>query len=255
MTEPSKPRRWGRIIGAGAGLAVLVLAVFALVQGGGDSGSGPLDAIAAAAEKTENEPGGRAVMHGIVSSPGQSDSIAMTGQMVYDAGERGRGVVTVPASETSRPVKVDFIADGAVMYMHSTQFGSLPGGGEWMKVDFSSGEEEGAPVPVSDPKGELALLKGMEDVEKLGREDVRGVPTTHYAGTIGSAEDDSSLPLEVWIDADGLVRRMRIAQPQDGGESPSIDMRIDFLDLGIEPEIDLPDPGDVYDATDLATSG
>ncbi len=61
--------------------------------------------------------------------------------------------------------------------------------------------------------------------------------------------------IEVWIDADGLIRRMRLvrSQPGEGGEGPkTTDMRMDFYDLGITPEIDLPDSSEVFDATALA---
>jgi hypothetical protein len=259
IDEPSQGRRRGRL-GAVAALAILVLvgvAVFALAQGGG--GGGPLNAIAEAAAKTQEEPGGRAIMRTIVSSPERPDPIAITGHMVYDAEDRTRGVMTGPASGSDRPLTMYLVLDGYVMYLRSSKFGSLPDGATWMKLDLSSLEEPGSPVPVdSDPKGELALLEAVsDDVQKLGREDVRGVPTTRYRGTVDSedAEEDSPLQLEVWIDGEGLVRRMRLvkSQPQDGGEeAETIDMRVDFYDFGIEPEIDVPNSSDVFDATELA---
>ncbi len=109
-------------------------------------------------------------------------------------------------------------------------------------------------------------------VQKLGKEYVRGVPTTRYRGTVGVSElvkrleeegaDDraayveaegSPLRIEAWIDADGLVRRTRWvkSQPGKGGEESTMDMRVDFFDFGIDPEIDVPDSGEVFDATPL----
>jgi hypothetical protein len=255
---PTKPRRRGRLRQVVTGLSILIvgLVAFAWPQGGVDGDNGSLNAVAMAAERTQREPGGRSTMHAVVSSPERPESLTITGQTVYDAEDRSRGVVTTPPSESDHPFEMDVITDGAVMYMHSSQFGSLPGGGEWMKLDLSFGEELDTPVPVTgDPKGELEILEGVTGVRNLGKEDVRGVPTTHYRGTIGASEKEGSpLPLEVWIDADGLVRRMRMvqSQPQDGGGSTTIDMRIDFFDFGIEPEIDVPDPGEVFDATALA---
>lgn len=250
--------RRGRLPKAAAGLAILIagLVVFASLQGGVDGGDGPLNAIAAAAVRTQSEPGGRAVMHVVVSSPAHPDSLTMTGRMVYDAEDRTRGVIIAPPSESNHPLKLELVTDGAIMYLHSSQFGSLPGGSTWMKLDLSSGEELDTPVPAGgDPKGELAILEGVTGVRKLGREEVRGVPTTHYRGTIGAAGNgDSPLHLEVWIDGDELVRRMRIvqSQPQDGGGSTTTDMRIDFFDFGIEPKIDVPGSSEVFDATSLA---
>jgi hypothetical protein len=73
--------------------------VFAWQQGDGD-GDGPLNAIAEAAERTQGEPGGRAAMRAIASSPTGSGSFTMTGKMVFnDETGRSRGVFqTVPSS-------------------------------------------------------------------------------------------------------------------------------------------------------------
>jgi len=65
-----------------AGLAVvvaLVLGLFAWQQGDGEDGSGPLNAIAAAAERTQLEPGGRASMEAKVT-PAEGEPFTMTGQ-------------------------------------------------------------------------------------------------------------------------------------------------------------------------------
>ncbi|HEX6780529.1 MAG TPA: hypothetical protein VF125_00710 [Solirubrobacterales bacterium] len=63
---------------------------------------------------------------------------------------------------------------------------------------------------------------------------------------------------EAWIDAAGLVRRMRIvsSRPGEKGEgSETIDVRTDFLDFGPVPEIEVPDSDEVFDATEQAAEG
>jgi hypothetical protein len=250
--------------------------VFAGVQEGG--GDGPLNAIAEAAERTQDEPGGRAMMRAIVSSPAWSEPRRMTGQMVFnDETERTRAVLTMPRPKPDGLVKLHMVTDEDVMYMRSSQFGSLPGGREWMALDLSFGAELGdTPVPAnSDAEGELELLEAATgDIRKIGKEDVRGVPTTRYRGTIDVSEqverlreegaEDLALyieekgkpfQVEAWIDTDGLIRRMRLvrSQPREGGEGlMTIDMRMDFVDLGITPEIDVPESSEVFDATGLA---
>jgi hypothetical protein len=217
-------------------------------------------------------------MHAIVSSPDRS--YTMTGQMVFDTeAGRSRAVLTVPDSDSSGSVKMQAVFDGTVMYIQLGQLGSLPEGAEWMSLDFSSfGVEQESPLPSNgDAMGELELLEAATGgVRKLGKENVRGVPTTRYRGTIGvgeqaeqlrekGAEDLSSyaqkkgtpLRVEAWIDADGLVRRMRYVSSNPGkdGEGPTtMDMRVDFLDFGEVPEIDLPDSSEVFDGTGLAKS-
>lgn len=244
---------------------IVALTVFAWP--GGDGGSdGPLNAIAEAAERTQREPGGRATMRTVVSSPAKSEPLMITGQIVFDDEmDRSRGVLAVPRPDSHRSVEMRVITDGTVMYMSSSMFGSLPGGREWMALDLSFGEEPETPLPTNgDPKGELELLEGATgDAQKLGKEDVRGVPTTRYRLREEGAEDPTShteengtpLRVEAWIDADGLVRRMRLvkSQPREGGEeATTIDMQMDFFDFGTVPEIDVPEPSEVFDATALA---
>lgn len=277
-SEPPRRRRrrfWRTV--TGLSILLVAFAVFAWQQGD-DGGDGPLNAIAEAAERTQDESGGRATMRAIVTRPARSESFTMTGEMVFnDETGRNRAVITAPRTESSGPMKMQMVSDGVVMYMRASQFGSLPGGREWMALDFSSfGQELDTPLPANGAaKGELELLEeATGDVQKLGKENVRGVPTTRYRGTVGVSEhaeqlreegeeelagyieeEASPLRIEAWIDADGLIRRMRIVQsePSEGGEGPTtIDMRMDFYDFGISPEIDVPESGEVFDATSLA---
>lgn len=259
--EPLGSRLPGRPWRAVAGLLVAVAAVFALLawqQGGdGDSG-GPLNAIAAAAERTQREPGGRATMRTVVSRPARSESLTITGHMVFDdETERSRGILTMPSPESDGSVEMEVVSDGTAMYMRSSLFGPLPGGREWMAFDLSLGEGPETPLPANGvAKAELELLEAASgDVRKLGREDVRGVPTTRYRGTVGASDDEGTpLQVEAWIDAHGLVRRMRFVKSEPLGEgegSETIDMRMDFFDFGSVPEIDVPESSEVFDATSV----
>jgi hypothetical protein len=170
-------------------------------------------------------------------------------------------------------MKMLVVSDGASMYMRSDLFGSLPDGREWMGFDLSvlPGMETPAPAEM-DAKSELAMLEAATGgVRKLGEEVVRGVPTTRYSGEIDNVEraeelreegaekiasqleHGSPIAVEAWIDREGLIRRMRILQTQmgEGGEQ-SIDIRMDLFDFGIEPQIEPPAAGEVFDITDIA---
>ena len=255
----SKRRRrlWPVVVGLS--VLVIALAVFAWPGGDGD-GVGPLNAVAKAAEKTRSEPGGRAAMHATLTSPTGSE-IPMTGRIVFDdEADRSRGVVTFPNPHADGLVTLEAVTDGSAMYMRSNTFGSLPGGREWMGLDLPTAEGSESPLPAgSDAQGELTILEGIGDVRKLGQEDVRGVATTRYRGTIGASDEENEpLTVEVWIDADERVRRMRMvsSQPGKGGEGPTTsDMRMDFFDFGPVPAIEVPDSSEVFDATNLAKEG
>ena len=201
----------------------------------------------------------------------------MTGQGAFDAkGGRSRMVLTFPGPDSAGPAEMEAIVDGTVMYMHSELFDSLPDGAEWMSLDFSLGEDPELPLPADgDATGELELLEeATGDVQKLGKEDVHGVSTTRYRGTVGVAENAERLreaggedlatlveekggpsQVEAWVDASGRVRRMRVVsvQPRQEGEGPTtIDMRMGFFDFGAIPQIEVPDSSEVFDATALA---
>ena len=273
--SPSGRKKRRRLWQAAIGLAIVIVAlgVFAWQQGDDEGGGGPLNAIAKAAEKTQAQPGGRAVMHSSVEVAG-GPAITMTGRFVYNAEEHTRGVITAPNTPNG-PIKLEMVTDGTTMYMHSSQFGDLPDGRGWMGLDLALGDELDTSIPENvDAKGELALLGSVgDDVRKLGKKDVRGVPTTHYGGSISVSDqvdrlreeggdaaatliekDGSPLHVEAWIDADGLIRRMRVVhvQPAEEGKgAETMDMRVDFFDFGFEPEIDVPDSSEVFDATGM----
>lgn len=240
--------------GLAIGLIVLLAAagVFVWQQGGG--GGGPLNAVAKAAEVTEHEPGGHAAVHTIISRDGKT--IDMTGTMVFDETGNVSGVFSFPDPKSGRRLKMQMVGDDGAMYMSSGLFGSLPGGASWMKFDFSSGEASGAPISsTGDVTQGLKLLNAVNDVEKLGSDEVRGVPTTRYRGTSGPS--DKPLHIEAWIDGDGRVVQTRLVNSPSGhgeGASPRIDMRIDYFDFGPVPPVKVPDPGEVFDATALGES-
>jgi hypothetical protein len=272
-SEPSRRRPFWRAV---AGLAILIVALvaFAWQQGGDSDGDGPLNAIAAAAERTQNEPGGRSAMRAVFSSSTPSESFTISGRGVFDAEGRTRSILTFRRPESEELVEMQMIGDEATMYMYmsSDLFGSLPGGRKWMGLDLSLLGGSDAPLPADgDAMGELAILETVaDDVQKLGEEDVRGVSTTRYHGEVdvserteqlreegaeklaSEIEEDPPMQIEVWIDSDGLVRRMRYVKAErgeDGEKAPATDMRVDFFDFGIEPEIELPDSNEVFDAT------
>lgn len=251
----------------------MLLAVVAWPGGDGDGGGGPLNAIAEAAVKTQNEGGGRAAVRGVVTELGLSKPLIMTGQMVYDGAGSARGALSVPDPKSGDPLNFDYVLEGTQMYVRSSRFGSLPEGRKWMGLDLSLGDEVNTSLPAGgDVKGELDLLsKASGGIEKVGEEEVRGVATTRYRGTISVADsvkrlreegadtvatytEEKGWPmhLEAWIDGKGLVRRMRIAvtKPAEESNGPTtIDTRTDFYDFGLEPEIEAPDSSEVFDVT------
>jgi hypothetical protein len=241
-------------------VVVIVIVVFAVAQGGG-SGGGPLNAIAKAAEVTQREPGGHAVIHATVTSSTTPEGLTETGSMVFDDIGRARGTLTVRGHKTGREGKLLVIADGTTSYVSSDLFESLPEGKKWMELDFSSaGKGVGSSVPADGgPEEGLKILERVQGAEEIGKEDINGVPTTRYSGTLPASEEVfgvkvhvSALHVDVWIDAQDRVRRMHIvvsgAVNEEEG-STTTEMAIDYVDFGRVPKIELPRPDEVFNAT------
>jgi LppX_LprAFG lipoprotein len=250
--------RWW--VGAGLTVVVIVIVVFAVAQRGGGSG-GPLNAIAKAAEVTQREPGGRAVIHATVTSSTTPEGITETGSMVFDDSGRARGMLTVRGHKTGREGKMLVIADGTTSYVSSELFESLPEGKKWMELDLSSASSDlGSSAPAdAGPEEGLKILERVQGAEEIGKEGIRGVPTTHYRGTLPASEEVfgvkihlAALRADVWIDAQDRVRRMQIVVSGSVGEdeeSSTTEMSIDYVEFGRVPKIGLPNPDEVFNAT------
>jgi hypothetical protein len=260
-SERRRARRW---VAVGLAVVGIALLVFVLGQAGG-SGSGPLDAIAKAAEATQREAGGHALIHATVTASDTPEGITETGSIVFENGGRARGTLVVRGHTTGRRAKIQVIADGTTSYTSSDQFDSLPEGRKWVKVDFSSTGSSSSLPADGGPKEGLKLLERMDGAKEIGKEDIRGVATTRYRGTLPVSEREvfgvevqvSPPPVEVWIDVRDRVRRMTIivsGSVEGEEESTTTDITMDFLDFGPVPKIELPKQDEIYDATSRVES-
>ncbi len=260
ISGDSPRRRRGRWW-LGAGLAVVVIAIVAIVaaQGGG-SGGGPLNAIAKAAEVTQREPGGHATIDATVESATTAEGITETGPMTFDESGRAEGTFTLKGLSTGRELTLTTIADGTKSYTTSPVSGSIPEGKKWIEIDAPSAPTANGAPPANGPKEGLKILEGVEEAEKVGEEDVDGVPTTRYRGTFPHAEEifgvkvDVSEPeVEVWIDAQERVRRMHVSLKSAvtgvKGSATTTDITIDYESFGRVPKIEVPPADEVFNGT------
>ncbi len=198
-------------------------------------------------------------------------------------GQTNRSKMTITVPTPAGQIDMEEVGSGSHFYMTSEQLKSgLPEGDEWLGLDLSLGSssETGA-VAKADPSSQLAVLRAASDkVEKLGKKKVRGVETTGYRSALdanryaeylrgkGSAKAaeqyervaeavPSTTEIETWIDAKQLVRQTIVTtdsrDPNSGAETSAV-ITVDFYDFGISPDIQLPDPGTVYDASPLIRS-
>ena len=187
-------------------------------------------------------------------------------------------------------LRLEELVDGTTVYVKLPPAiaSKLPGGRPWTKVDLA--KESGIPGfsslannPVStDPSQFLSYLRATSGhVSTRGSEVVNGVQTTHYHATIsldrvpdtlpsasrkGAKQAVSSieqltglkqLPVDSWIDAKNLIRRMRLSFAESLAPSVklNIGMTMDFIKYGPQPKPAFPSADQVSDASSLSSVG
>jgi hypothetical protein len=153
----------------------------------------------------------------------------------------------------------------------------------WVRVDLAATAEEAgldASALVGEQTGPAALVAQLEgasdEIEELGTDEVRDVSTTHMRVTVdtGAAieQADPSIreqlrsyaeatglpetyPMELWIDDDGLVRRIRTVLDVDGpgGEADGVTQQttLELFDFGVSLDLEPPLPEQTVDLAEL----
>jgi hypothetical protein len=262
----------------------LALAPMALVLaacgGGGGGGALSLDPVASAATKTAKSGGEHMTFWVHVTLP--QGSFAMTGSGDFDVAKHmGRASVRFSGLPQLSGTGQE-IVDGSVIYIRFPFLeGKLPGGKHWLKIDL---ERQGRTMGVdlnglmqsstSDPTQMLRYLQAASTgVEKIGRDTVAGVATTHYSATVDfdklararPAEKRSIrrieklagvkyVPVNVWIDGDGYVRKLTESltmYPIPQGPSTLMKLSFELSRFGKHVSVKPPAADDVVDAASL----
>jgi len=279
------------IAALGAG-GVLVAGAVAI---SGCGASATLDPIARAAEVSSQQTGVTIAMTMQFSSPslpggtysitanGSFDERAHSGQMTMDL-SGVPGLSSLPGGGGNGQVQMVMLYPDIYMHMPFLA-GQLPEGKTWMKLDITKAAAAAgvntsslSSLDQNDPTQFLEYLRGSSGgVVSLGSETVEGVLTTHYHGelelsrvlaNIPSSEQAAarsaleklgsggSFPVEVWIDAQGRVRRIEMSFGGAGAAAGlSATITIDFKSYGAVPPVTPPPAGEVFDATSAATAG
>jgi hypothetical protein len=211
---------------------------------------------------------------------GVSDFATGDSQITMDMGALfdQLGASALPGADKSFVVEMR-VVDGT-MYMHFPDFmAQFMGGKPWVSLSGADAVEGGAsglgPIGQADPKQYLEYLAAVSSgVENVGTEKVGDIDTTKYHAviefgkaldqvpestldTLGLDEDDLSqrlsalsqtvgaeMPVDVWIDGDGLLRKMHMDMEMTGMQM-SIDMSLH--DYGVDVAVDAPPADQVGD--------
>lgn len=135
----------------------------------------------------------------------------------------------------------------------------------WLKqvpVEMSGDPAEllipGPGTPTQPTEVLMRVLRASDENEELGKEDVRGVETTHYRARVnlkelvnqlspderpeGDVEPRRGLnvvPVELWIDNESRLRRIEITYPAHD-ENPEQTMSVELFDYGVEVDVGPP---------------
>ncbi len=266
--------------------ALLALAVGLAGCGGGGGGTLSFDPKASAA-RTQDAGSAKVAFDTSAVFGGQSLDFDGTGvvdfqrqraQMTFDVGDLaaafGQG-----ASGGGGQMRV--VSTGLVVYMSAPFLRQvLPQGKTWMKLDLEAlsrarGINLGSfrQLSQNDPSQILSFLRGTSgEVKKVGGVRVRGVDTTHYRARVdldrvASQAPESArpairesirslkqslrsdkIPVDVWIDAKGLVRRMKERlEVTQNGMTGRIAFTMDLFAFGTPVQVEVPPPADVVD--------
>jgi len=84
-----------------------------------------------------------------------------------------------------------------------------------------------------DPYGEFELFRTVSvDLREVGTKELRGIPTTHWQGTLRVGEAEGTV--ELWVDVDEVVRK-RIQQ------DPGVRTVREYFDFGVDVDVDTTD--------------
>jgi hypothetical protein len=251
--------------------------------------------IVKAAFVTAQAGGAQVALSGTVSTGALPPPLTLNGTGAFNlGGHEGTFAVVVaglPAATQSvlhgSTLQLREILKGGAIYVSSPLFASrLPGGAHWLRINLSQVEQALGLDPSSltggtDPTQYLQDLRGAaSSVRVVGHETVRGVLTTRYAATIDvekAAEQaagasrtqvhalvhkllektgQSTLPVEVWVDGQGRVRKITLAlATKAGGQSGTAHLTLEYFNFGAPPTITAPPPSEVFDITAQTLEG
>lgn len=270
-------------VGIVAVVGLVIGTLAAVVVPAQHASTGELNLIAHSAQTASEAGSARAEYTVTISMGAGAPAIGVTGDAAFDfANQAFAMTMDLDAPGASGFGTEIRLVDG-VMYMRMPTGPGAPT--PWISLDITevAGEDALASLGTgSDVVQTLDYLRGAGNVSELGREDVRGVATTHYradvdlrkalenapAGQRAQLEaaveqfelmaGTTSMPLDVWIDDAGLPRRMTYRVEIDGGPlgeqlpgdgSLAMFLSMDIFDYGQPVSVTAPPGSQVTDMT------
>jgi len=199
------------------------------------------DAVAGAAATTKAAATWRFAFAMTSTGSGEGDRFTEEGHGVYDHARR-RARIFRGEEET-------IVIEGVMYVRHDAD---EP---RWIKHDGEFAMEPFALV--DDPRTALDLVsETSRTIERRGDESIRGVATTRFHAELDfgrfldkqfpseetepQSADLSTMPLDIWVDDEGRVRRLAYELQTDSEEEGSFKGWVEFFDFGVAVDIEPP---------------
>jgi outer membrane lipoprotein-sorting protein len=250
-----------------------ISAALVLPACGAEDAAKKLDPVAEAAGNTIDA--GGADLGGKMTMELEGQQIDLEIDGVVDFGRSRMRMTMDTVGEVQKELKAVFpismAVDGSTMYQQMPMIEKiLPSGKTWMKIDIervtgmdmsSLGGGSG-----SDPAAMIESLKHAGETKKIGTEDIGGEEMTHYRTMLdpkkvaAKAEKmsprvkkaleqmgDQKMPIDVWIDREGRLRREDMDLDQQGTK---VKMTMTFDNFRNNVDVPIPSDADAEDMTD-----
>ncbi|MGH2895585.1 MAG: hypothetical protein ACRDPM_20280 [Solirubrobacteraceae bacterium] len=240
-----------------------------------------VDPVAKAAEVTSKVPGYKMSVVVSINTPVGPVKTTMSG--VMDRATH-TGEMTSQESVAGHAFTMSERLSGLTVYMNAS---SIPGvnqfthGKKWLKMDmsraFGSMGLGSLSTTSSDPSQFVDYLRAVSDsTKKVGTDTVRGVATTQYhaiidlrkypnlvpasqrttakhaISTMESVMGGHTMPMDVWIDASKLVRRVSFSLGECvNNQKVNMQMTMELYDYGPQQAAQPPPSSQAYDLTPL----
>ena len=212
------------------------------------------------------------------TADGASDNTTHSADMTMDLSS----IASLAGSQAGSPDQwnAHVVLDGGgaspLLYMQLPALDKYLNGKTWVKADLGAlAQERGIDLNQlfqaagnEDPTKALQMLQSVGNVSKVGTATIDGVDTTEYSGTIDvqkaaaalgpgyekllSGSKVTSIPVDVWIGSDGLVRRLHENLSYDvNGTQATTDLTMNLTDFGAPVTVTTPPADQVIDLSQL----
>ena len=264
-------------------IGTAVLLGSAVLTGCGGDGEPEAGKPAAAGESTGGRQQSTQAVRGAYEKTAEADTAKMTVRVKAAAEGKtvdsdGKGAIDFEDGDSTMTVT----AQGRTVeqrVVDQVLYQKVPGqkkdGKSWMKIDLREvAEQQGAdPGQIGDPAQSAAYAKAIsdDDVSEAGSEKINGVDTVRYDVSVDVSrlpggqrlreQVGPTLPMRLWLDDDGRIRRQRIdmtvkapasAEPKASGSPQQVKVStvMEFTDFGTDVDAEAPPADQVADVTD-----